>query len=157
MRKSPEPSDFYLFRSFLFLLILNETSSKQSVSAAAVLLQSPPPKRVFFVTLWGSRGPRRNRLPIVYLKTNIISTRAINRGFSHLLPNKIRLHGRREKRTAESFSREKSRQAPQKEGREVLCETFLLRNPGWCVHKSDVQNKWDNNTHTHTHIPISLF
>ena len=21
--------------------------------------------------------------------------------------------------------------------------TFLLCDPGWCVHKSDVQNKWD--------------
>ena len=28
--------------------------------------------------------------------------------------------------------------------------TFLLCDPGWCVHKSDVQNKWDDNTHTHT-------
>ena len=28
---------------------------------------------------------------------------------------------------------------------------FLLCDPGWCVHKSGVQNKWDNNTHTHTH------
>ena len=26
--------------------------------------------------------------------------------------------------------------------------TFLLCDPGWCVHKSDVQNKWDDNTHT---------
>ena len=29
--------------------------------------------------------------------------------------------------------------------------SFLLCDPGWCVHKSDVQNKWDDNTHTHTH------
>ena len=51
---------------------------------------------------------------------------------------------------AESFSREKSRQAPQKEGEEIL----LLCDPGWYVHKPDVQNKWDDNTHTldtHTH------
>ena len=26
--------------------------------------------------------------------------------------------------------------------------TFLLRDPGWYVHKPDVQNKWDDNTHT---------
>ena len=26
--------------------------------------------------------------------------------------------------------------------------TFLLCDPGWCVYKSDVQDKWDNNTHT---------
>ena len=25
--------------------------------------------------------------------------------------------------------------------------TFLLCDPGWCVHRSDVQNKWDNSTH----------
>ena len=29
--------------------------------------------------------------------------------------------------------------------------TFLLCDPGWCVHKFYVQNKWDDNTHTHTH------
>ena len=29
--------------------------------------------------------------------------------------------------------------------------TFLLCDPGWYVHKPDVQNKWDVNTHTHTH------
>ena len=28
------------------------------------------------------------------------------------------------------------------------CVTFLLCDPGWCVHKSDVYNKWDDNTHT---------
>ena len=50
---------------------------------------------------------------------------------------------------AESFSRQKLRQAPQKEGGEILCD------PGWCVHKSDVQNKWDGNTHKHTHT-VSL-
>ena len=43
---------------------------------------------------------------------------------------------------AEFFSREKLRQTPQKEGGEILCD------PGWCVHKSDVQNKWDDNTCT---------
>ena len=26
------------------------------------------------------------------------------------------------------------------------CVTFLLYDPGWCVHKSDVQNKWDDET-----------
>ena len=28
--------------------------------------------------------------------------------------------------------------------------TFLLYDPGWYVHKPDVQNKWENNTRTHT-------
>ena len=50
---------------------------------------------------------------------------------------KFDLHGRRGKGTAESFSRLKLRQVPQKEGGKFLC------NPGWCVHKSDVQNKWE--------------
>ena len=43
--------------------------------------------------------------------------------------------------TAESFSQEKLRQAPQKEDGEILCD------PGWCVNKSDAQNRWDGNTH----------
>ena len=38
------------------------------------------------------------------------------------LVHKIRLHGRRGKATAESFSREKLRQTPQKEGGEILCD-----------------------------------
>ena len=29
--------------------------------------------------------------------------------------------------------------------------TFPLCDPGWSVRKSDVQNKWDDNTHTQTH------
>ena len=29
--------------------------------------------------------------------------------------------------------------------------TFLICDPGWYVHKSDVQTKWDDNTNTHTH------
>ena len=33
--------------------------------------------------------------------------------------------------------------------------TFLLFDPGWCVYKSDVQNKWDDNTHTHTQTALS--
>ena len=33
---------------------------------------------------------------------------------------------------------------------EKPCVTFLLCDPGWCVHKSNVQNKWDRNTHTNT-------
>ena len=53
---------------------------------------------------------------------------------------------------AESFSRQKLRQAPQKEGGEILCD------PGWYVHKPDVQNKWDDNTRTYIHrIPVKLY
>ena len=36
--------------------------------------------------------------------------------------HKVRLHGRRGKRTAESFSREKIRQVPQEEGGEIICD-----------------------------------
>ena len=37
------------------------------------------------------------------------------------------------------------------------CVTFLLCDPGWCVHKSDVQSKWDDNTRTHTtQGPVSV-
>ena len=43
---------------------------------------------------------------------------------------------------AESFSREKLRQAPQKEGGEILYD------PGWYVHKADIQNKWNDNSST---------
>ena len=37
---------------------------------------------------------------------------------------------------------------------EKSCVTFLLCHPGWCIHKSDVQNKCDDDTHTHTHTHI---
>ena len=30
---------------------------------------------------------------------------------------------------------------------EKSCATLLLWDPGWCVHKSDVQKKWDDNIH----------
>ena len=40
----------------------------------------------------------------------------------------------------------KFREAPQKEGGEILCD------PGWCVHKSDVQNKWDDKTMMHASL-----
>ena len=48
---------------------------------------------------------------------------------------------------AESFLCQMLRQVPPKEGREILCD------PGWCVHQqSNVQNKRDDNIHTH--IPV---
>ena len=62
-----------------------------------------------------------------------------------------RLRGGQGEETAESSPPEKIRQAPQKEGRDTLCD------PGWYIHKPDVQNKWDDRTHTqhtHTHIII---
>ena len=64
------------------------------------------------------------------------------------LVHKIRLHGRRGKGMAESFSREKLRQAPQKEGGwKILCVTFFLCDPGWYVHWSP---EWMGRKHTHT-------
>ena len=43
---------------------------------------------------------------------------------------------------AESFSREVD---------EKSCVTFLLCDLGWYVQELDVQNGWEENTHTHTH------
>ena len=67
--------------------------------------------------------------------------------------HKIRLHRRRGKGKAGSFSREKLRHAPQKERR-------WMRNPVWpssCVTPAgtsiEVQNEWEENTHN-THYTI---
>ena len=70
------------------------------------------------------------------------------------LVHKIRLHGRRGKRMAESFSREKWRHAPQKEGGwEILCDLSpVWPTPAGTSNELDVQNEWGENTHTqHTH------
>ena len=34
--------------------------------------------------------------------------------------------------------------------------TFLLCDPGWYVHKPDVQNKWEENTHTYPDVWDSM-
>ena len=62
--------------------------------------------------------------------------------------HKIQLHGRRGKGTAES-SRDKNEGKHGRRKVEKSYVTFLLCDPGWCVHKSDVQNICDDNT-THT-------
>ena len=50
---------------------------------------------------------------------------------------------------AESFSREKSRHAPQKEGGlKVLCDLPPV-TPAGTSNELDVQNGWEENTHTH--------
>ena len=56
---------------------------------------------------------------------------------------------------AEYFLREKLRQAPQRKV-EKSSVTFLLCDSGWCVHKSDAQNKCDDNTHTRTLHAMSV-
>ena len=69
------------------------------------------------------------------------------------LVHKIRLHGRRGKGMAESFSREKISHAPQKEGGwKILCDL----SPVWprAGTSIDVQNEWEESTHTHTHLGI---
>ena len=66
------------------------------------------------------------------------------------LVHKIRLHGRRGKGMAESFSREKLRHAPQKEGWEILCEL----PPVWprLVRPTNLMSRMNGKkTHTHTH------
>ena len=61
------------------------------------------------------------------------------------LVHKIRLHVRRGKGTAESFSRENYGKHRRTKVGEKSCVTFLLCDPGWYVHKPDVQNKWEEN------------
>ena len=67
------------------------------------------------------------------------------------LVHKIRLHGRRGKGMAESFSRQKSRHAPQKEGGlKILCDL----PPVWprLVRPTNLMSRMDGKkTHTHTH------
>ena len=67
------------------------------------------------------------------------------------LVHKIRLHGRRGKEMAESFSRQKSRHAPQKEGGlKILCDL----PPVWprLVRPTNLMSRMDGKkTHTHTH------
>ena len=68
------------------------------------------------------------------------------------LVHKIRLHGRRGKGMAESFSRQKSRHAPQKEGGlKILCDL----PPVWprLVRPTNLMSRMDGKkTHTRTHI-----
>ena len=71
------------------------------------------------------------------------------------LVHKIRLHGRRGKGMAESFSRQKSRHAPQKEGGlKILCDL----PPVWprLVRPTNLMSRMDGKkTHTHTHTHSS--
>ena len=69
------------------------------------------------------------------------------------LVHKIRLHGRQGKGMAESFSREKLRQAPQKEGGwKILC--YLL--PVWPRLVRPLKSRMNGKkTHTHTLHTIS--
>ena len=51
---------------------------------------------------------------------------------------------------AESFSRQKSRHAPQKEGGlKILCDLGSCVTPAGTSNELDVQNGWEENTHTH--------
>ena len=74
------------------------------------------------------------------------------RTIKSLVVHKIRLHGRRGKGKAESFSREKFRHTLQKEGGWELLSVW----PSSCVtpagtsNELDVQNEWEENTHWHT-------
>ena len=69
------------------------------------------------------------------------------------LVHKIRLHGRRGKGKAESFSRQKSRHAPQKEGGlKILCDL----PPVWprLVRPTNLMSRMDGKkTHTHSLRP----
>ena len=76
------------------------------------------------------------------------------------LVHKIRLHGRRGKGMAESFSREKLRHAPQKEGGwEILCDL----PPVWprLVRPTNLMSRTNrkktHNTHTHCTYPTGRY
>ena len=51
---------------------------------------------------------------------------------------------------AESFSRQKSRHAPQKEGglKKIMCDLSSCVTPAGTSNELDVQNGWEENTHT---------
>ena len=71
--------------------------------------------------------------------------------------HKIRLHSRRGKGTAGSFSRYKLRLAPQKEGGEILCDLpgrFLLCDPGSCNHKLNLTSRINGITQCCRTTPI---
>ena len=69
--------------------------------------------------------------------------------------HKIRLHGRRGKGMAESFSREKLREAPQKEdGWKILCYLLLVWPRPVRPLKSRMNGK---KTHTHTHMKQQFY
>ena len=72
------------------------------------------------------------------------------------LVHKIRLHGRRGKGTAESFSREKLRHAPQKEGGwEILCDL----PPVWprLVRPTNLMSGMNGKKTHNTHTQILVF
>ena len=60
---------------------------------------------------------------------------------------------------AESFSREKLRHAPQKEGGlKILCDLPpVCVTPAGTSNELDVQHKWEENTHTHTQHIIRTY
>ena len=69
------------------------------------------------------------------------------RTIKSLVVHKIRLHSRRGKGMAESFSQEKLRRTHRrKKVNEKSCVT-----PAGTSNELDVQNEWEENTHTHTH------
>ena len=80
------------------------------------------------------------------------------------LVHKIRLHGRRGKGMAESFSREKLRHAPQKEGGwQILCDLppvwpRLVRPTNLMSRMNGKKTQHTENTHTlyGTYLPVAL-
>ena len=68
------------------------------------------------------------------------------------LVHKIRLHVDEGKEWLNP-SRDKNKDTHlRKKVDEKSCVTFLLCDPGWYVQRTCVQNEWDENTHTHTHL-----
>ena len=117
-----------------------------------------PVAQRYLVTLWHvGTWVRSRQTGFFSLKTKKQKTKMSN-GWRTIksLVHKIRLHGRRGKGKAESFSREKLRHAPQKEGGwEILCDL----PPVWprLVRPTNLMSRMDGKkTHTHTHTHTLL-
>ena len=79
-----------------------------------------------------------------FMSTDGLELKMPNGWRTKSLVHKFRLHSRRGKGMAESFSRKKLRHAPQKEGGwEILCD------PGWYVQRTWCP-EWMGRKHTHT-------
>ena len=110
------------------------------------------------VTLWHVGTWVRSRQTGFFALKNKKNKKKMPNGWRTIksLVHKIRLHSRRGKGMAESFSREKLRHAPQKEGGwEILCDL----PPVWprLVRPTNLMSRMNGKkTHTHTHTDVKI-
>ena len=69
------------------------------------------------------------------------STSTVDEGKERLNPSREKNEGKHRRRKVDEKS----------------CVTFLLCDSGWYVPKPDVQNKWKDNSHTHTQTHIRTY